>query len=84
MSSSPVQEGSFIYLGTTRAVVSCVHSPERVEVVYRNSSGRHVAEDAVFDSNAWRFASQAVGATYADRSPRLQHFIAMLTTPNPN
>lgn len=81
MSSSPIQEGSFIYLGTTRAVVSYLHSPGRVEVVYKNTSGRYVAEDAVLEGNTWRFASQAIDATYADRSPRLQHFVALLTSP---
>ncbi len=82
MSSHSVQEYCTIHVGNIRAIVSNVHSPDHVEIAYANNSGRYVAEDAISNSGTWRLLNNAVDATYADRSPRLQHFVYLLCCGN--
>jgi len=81
MQSNSIKEGSIIYIGAIRAIISCVYADNRVEVVYTNQSGRYVAEDAIYDNDCWRFETNSIDATYAERSPRLMQYVFMLKNP---
>jgi hypothetical protein len=75
-----VKPGDWVSVGSIRAVICSVYDspPTRIGVVYLDQRNRAIAEDAILVEGEWRFAVAGPSGTYADRSPRLSQFVALL------
>ncbi len=69
---------SFINIGTMSAVVSHMHGDGTFQVVYEQSPGRHIAEDAKFDGEKYAFCIDGPNGSYADRHSHYAPFISAL------
>jgi hypothetical protein len=81
MSQNKLETGSFICIGSIRAVICYVYSSTNVEIVYRDTNGKYIAEDATLNGETWKFTNSGPSGTYAERSTRLQPFIQLLGHP---
>ncbi len=73
-----ISPGDWICIGKTDAVVCAVRSDRTVEVVYLDWQDRAINEDAKWNGEAWKFVLPDSGGGYADKYPRLSHFVEIL------
>jgi hypothetical protein len=78
MEAPTVSPYDWIYVGQLRAVVCTVRSKDRVEIVWLDDRNRAINEDAVWNGQAWQFASSGPSGGYADKNDRLAGFVSEL------
>lgn len=69
---------SLITIGNKRAIVSQMHDDGTFQIVYEQSPGKHIAEDAKFDGEKYVFCIQGPCGSYADRIAHYAPFISAL------
>lgn len=69
---------SFITIGNKLAIVSHVHDNGTFQIVYEQSPGKHIAEDAKFDGEKYVFCISGPCGSYADNNSHYAPFIQAL------
>ncbi len=69
---------SIITIGTKRAIVSQIYDDGTFQIVYEQSNGKHIAEDAKFDGKKFDFCILGPCGSYADRIAHYAPFISAL------
>jgi hypothetical protein len=74
-----VKPKDWIFIGTRNAVICKIYKdyPNRIEVVYLDRN-RAINEDAQYINGKWEFVVDGPNGGYADDSPRLAEFVAIL------
>jgi hypothetical protein len=79
MPAPEIQPGAIIKVGNIPAVVCAIPEPGQVHVIYRDARHRVIGEDVVWREEAWTFKAPGLEpGWFADRTPRLQEFVAIL------
>lgn len=84
MSSPNIFAGQAIYIGTEPGIPAVIvivrdELPRSAEVVYRQNSGKIIADDVLLLDGVWQFrTSGAGGGTYAERHERYRPFVEKL------
>jgi hypothetical protein len=76
--AAEIEEYSFITIGNKSAVVSKIHSDGSFQIVYEQSPGKHIAEDAKFDGEKYVFCVSGPCGAYADNHAHYAPFISAL------
>jgi hypothetical protein len=69
---------SFITIGNKSAVVSHMHDDGTFQIVYEQSPGKHIAEDAKFDGEKYVFCIDGPCGSYADNNSHYAPFVSAL------
>jgi hypothetical protein len=75
-----VAPGDWIYVGSTRCVVTRVYDqrpPGEIEVVYLDRD-KAINEDVVWSNGRWDFKYSGPSGGYADKYPRLAQYVRQL------
>jgi hypothetical protein len=79
MAEAPeVEPHDVIRIGIHRAVVCQVSSSGYVEVVYLDDRERAINDDAIWDSDKWRFKNSGPTGGYSGKYDRLSTFVTQL------
>ncbi|MDX2242409.1 MAG: hypothetical protein NW224_17120 [Leptolyngbyaceae cyanobacterium bins.302] len=76
--AAELKEFSFITIGNKSAIVSRVHGDGTFQVVYEQSPGKHIAEDAKFDGEKFVFCIDGPCGSYADNNSHYAPFVSAL------
>jgi hypothetical protein len=69
---------SYITIGNKSAVVSHMHDDGTFQIVYEQSPGKHIAEDAKFDGEKYVFCVSGPCGSYADNNSHYAPFVSAL------
>jgi len=69
---------SFITISNKSAIVSHIHDNGTFQIVYEQSPGKHIAEDAKFDGEKYVFCISGPCGSYADNNSHYAPFVQAL------